>query len=400
MYKFNPQHIAALSAGKVILGHTKKEEDLPLLRAVIKETFTKEVDEPYGENPYYIKSLSRKTWDYLTFIPNQYKHLPIIPLHDFLAKDELPKEDLDRIDLMDKRLKELEGIVKDNGNHEFIQWLTSIDVANKIVKMFEGEPKQEPKIAKRKDRTCTNNCKTICGECQIWEHNTPKEEQPNEVLPQGKSNLNLSKLESLLDTALSNETPETLKEWLLAKRANAEIPQDWQPQVGEWVYAESFNTYVLIECVDEQRVHGYNQSNKDPYHLLINGLRAATEEEVFNHLKSIAKKRYPVGAEFICARSKAKGTSIANFYMENGRLLSNALSVWFNGKWAEIAEPKETEPIPTFAVSIDETTIGHSYSVIIEQSNGALRKLKAKEIQSLIRWVLDNQETVIKLKNR
>jgi hypothetical protein len=178
---------------------------------VIKEAFPNDVIPATGAMDYYLAIIGNITgWTNYNTIPASLQHLPIIPLHDFLAKDKLPKEDLSRIDLMDKRLKELEGLVKDNGNHEFIQWLTSINVANKIVKMFEGEMKQAP----------------------------------------------------------------------------------------------------------------------------------------------------------------------------------------------EIAERKETEPIPTFAVSIDETTIGHSYSVIIEQSNGELRKLKAQEIQHLIRWVLDYQDQVLKIKNQ
>ena len=31
------------------------------------------------------------------------------------------------------------------------------------------------KVEKRTDRTCQNNCSTICGECQIWENLTIKE---------------------------------------------------------------------------------------------------------------------------------------------------------------------------------------------------------------------------------
>jgi hypothetical protein len=151
MYKFNPQHIADLAGGKVILGHTKKEEDLPLLRAVVKETFPNGYWEILGNNDHYFKSNIYADDFYCSdVISIDLQHLPIIHLHDFLLKDELPKEELSRIDLMDKRLKELEGIVKDNGNQEFIQWLTSINVANKIVKMFEGEMKQAPKIAEPK----------------------------------------------------------------------------------------------------------------------------------------------------------------------------------------------------------------------------------------------------------
>lgn len=116
MYKFNPQHIADLSGGKVILAHTKKEEDLPLLRAVIKETFPNGYWEISGNNDHYFKSNIYTDDFYCSdVISIDLQHLPIIPLHDFLLKDELPKEELDRVDLMDKRLKELEGLVKGNG---------------------------------------------------------------------------------------------------------------------------------------------------------------------------------------------------------------------------------------------------------------------------------------------
>jgi tRNA/tmRNA/rRNA uracil-C5-methylase (TrmA/RlmC/RlmD family) len=107
MYKFNPQHIAALSGGKAILAHTKKKEDLPLLRAVLKKAFPKDDYLTDGNCEYYLKGDMSNKWHVYTRIPKHAQHLPIIPLHDFLDKDELPKEDLDRVDLMDKRLKEL-----------------------------------------------------------------------------------------------------------------------------------------------------------------------------------------------------------------------------------------------------------------------------------------------------
>jgi hypothetical protein len=149
-YKLNPQHIADLAAGKVILAYTKKEEDLPLLMAIINKASKKKVviKEPFSSYIFF------RTGDLITRNTMPIVIFPIIPLHDFLAKDELPKEDLDRIDLMDKRLKEME---------------------------------------------------------------------------------------SLLDTALSNETPETLKEWLLAKRAKAEIAEpkiNWLTRVRLDVYNE------------------------------------------------------------------------------------------------------------------------------------------------------------------
>jgi len=172
-YKFNAQHIADLSGGKVILAHTKKDEDLPLLKAAFKAAAINEDRAASGKYWLYFRSNGVYYGaDWHTELPEELKfNLPIIPLHDFLAKYELPKEDLDRIDLMDKRLKELEGIVKDNGNQEFIQWLTSIDVANKIVKMFEGEMKQAPETPKPKHQqpfhVVTFGYDSECHDCYI-----------------------------------------------------------------------------------------------------------------------------------------------------------------------------------------------------------------------------------------
>jgi hypothetical protein len=126
MYKFNPEHIAALSSGKAICQHTKKEEDLPLLRAIFKQAFPKETYLTGGSTDYFYTSLFYLNgWGTSKEILPKLQHLPIIPLHDFLAKDELPKEDLNRIDLMDKRLKELEGLVK--GEHKSLKndWLVN-----------------------------------------------------------------------------------------------------------------------------------------------------------------------------------------------------------------------------------------------------------------------------------
>jgi hypothetical protein len=170
MYKFNPQHIADLSSGKSILGHTKKEEDLPLLRAVLKEAFPNDVIPATGVMDYYLALIGNITdWTNYNTIPTSLQHLPIIPLHDFLLKDELPKEDLDRIDKIDKDLQELKAILKVNGY-------------------------------------------TIAPQGAF------------NTLPV-KPTIDLEKLEVDLDTALSNKTNEPLKEWLLAKRAKAEIAE-------------------------------------------------------------------------------------------------------------------------------------------------------------------------------
>ena len=150
MYKFNPQHIAALSSGKAILAHTKKEEDLPLLRAVMRETFSNYFLIPTGISKYFFLAKEyRFRFNTSNYILCNMEMLPIIPLHDFLLKDELPKEDLDRIDLMDKRLKELEGLVRGYGytiapkaeiadqTADLIKWV--LDNQDKVIKLKNND---------------------------------------------------------------------------------------------------------------------------------------------------------------------------------------------------------------------------------------------------------------------
>jgi hypothetical protein len=138
MYKFNPQHIADLSGGKVILEHTKKEEDLPLIRAVLKDAFPKEYKSPAGDCDYYCL-FTDNTWLGSDDLP----HLPIMHLHDFLAKDELPKEDLSRIDLMDKRLKELEDVISQD-RIEMLSYISEVGTSQRLAALLGGEMKQSP----------------------------------------------------------------------------------------------------------------------------------------------------------------------------------------------------------------------------------------------------------------
>lgn len=153
-YTFNQEYINQLAEGKAILEHTKLPEDLPLLIEILKAAKICNI-EPFGNSKYYYLGFVN-SYASTTILLNP-DNLPIIPLHDFVSPN---KEELATIESIDARLKELEGIVKDNGNQEFIQWLTRTDVANKIVKMFEGEMKK-----------------------------ATKEEQPKEVLPQAEEEL-------------------------------------------------------------------------------------------------------------------------------------------------------------------------------------------------------------------
>jgi hypothetical protein len=318
MYKFNPQHIDDLSGGKVILAHTKKDEDLPLLRAVLKEAFPNYSLVPTGVSKYFFAEKEyRYRFDTISYISCDMKMLPIIHLHDFLIKYNLPKEDLDRIDLMDKRLKEME---------------------------------------------------------------------------------------SLLDTALSNETPETLKEWLLAKRAKPEIAQDWQPQVGEWFKNDLGALFLRIEGASGL-ITGNTQKDEDNVEFYTaQWLSKPTEEEVFNHLKSIAEKRYPVGTVLkntglAVTSDKSSGIVGSGIFNLTGSGLwvtsqdSWELCVWKDGKWAEIAEPK-----------IDWLTrvrldVYNEYDILVYTNTPKLTKDQADQTADLISWVLNNQETVLKLKN-
>ena len=143
-YKFNPQHIADLSGGKVILAHTKKEEDLPLLTSILK--LIKPNYRKYYTCKYYFftdTSLGKNlhAHDYI-FTTKQ--HLPIIPLHDFLIKNELPKEDLKTIEDIGSLLSELKEI----GSLEMLRFISTPDVSQKLVAMLGGEMKQAPEDLK------------------------------------------------------------------------------------------------------------------------------------------------------------------------------------------------------------------------------------------------------------
>jgi hypothetical protein len=142
MYKFNAQHIADLSGGKVILAHTKKEEDLPLLEAVFKAAAINKDRAASGKYWLYFRSNGVYYGaDWHTELPEELKfNLPIIHLHDFLLKDELPKEDLDRIDLMDKRLKEL------SERCDLLELSYGFKSVDKIISQYEAPEIVEPKI--------------------------------------------------------------------------------------------------------------------------------------------------------------------------------------------------------------------------------------------------------------
>jgi hypothetical protein len=141
MYKFNPQHIADLSGGKVVLAHTKKEEDLPLLMAVFKAAAINKDRASSGKYWLYFRSNGVYYGaDWHTELPEELKfNLPIIHLHDFLAKDELPKEDLDRTDLMDKRLKEL------SERCDLLELSYGFKSVDKIISRFQSPEIAEPK---------------------------------------------------------------------------------------------------------------------------------------------------------------------------------------------------------------------------------------------------------------
>lgn len=138
-YTFNPEKIKQLAEGKAILGHTKLPKDRELLNNIafgcgVFEYF-------FGDNNYYLFGENKSSWD---AVPIEYQHLPIIPLHDFLLKDELPKEDLKAIEDIGSLLSELKEI----GSLEMLRFISTPDVSQKLVSMLGGEMKQAPEDVK------------------------------------------------------------------------------------------------------------------------------------------------------------------------------------------------------------------------------------------------------------
>lgn len=84
-YRFDPAKVAKLAKGDVAVEHTMKEEDLPMLTALLKEASPKDFPQPPSfSSKFYLKWISKFKW-----IGSNIRPDTTLPLHSFLMEEEI-----------------------------------------------------------------------------------------------------------------------------------------------------------------------------------------------------------------------------------------------------------------------------------------------------------------------
>ena len=195
-----------------------------------------------------------------------------------------------------------------------------------------------------------------------------------------------------------------LKKQLTVEDIELPTTQEWLPYEGGWFKDEDAGIFLCIGT-DKTGLTGDNQ-NGCYYDAGYGTQTKPTEEEVFNHLKSIAEKRYPVGTKVKCKSGVSADTIMeSSFYWYSKSELCvspDKIKISFcvifsdidgGNYWAEIAEPKKE-----WNVRLEKSVVSHFY-VAVEAADYSATKDEVIEVSNLIRWVLNNKEQVLKLQN-
>jgi hypothetical protein len=178
----------------------------------------------------------------------------------------------------------------------------------------------------------------------------------------------------------------------IAEYLAQQAKEEWK--VGEWATCNRVSAIVQEIHIDKNNLL-CTKADGWAINLPIDKSHKSTEEEIFNHLKAIAEKKYPVGTKVKINGYKAK---IGNNYCYEAdkRLWVNAIDyempnvvLWQKSGWAEIVEPAQSKK--RWEVSVNKIKgLSDDYSITIETNwDSKLSNAEAEEVAQKIRKLLN-----------
>ena len=179
---------------------------------------------------------------------------------------------------------------------------------------------------------------------------------------------------------------------------------EWK--VGEWCWADKSKTTlgIITKIYSGKNTFADINTQTEKYSIItglyIEEFTRPTKQEIFNHLRGIAEKKYPVGTKFknaIDFCGKEIGIADGDYIYSkvyNGLYTTDkpnkpSQCIWYQGKWAEQVEDVK-ERYDVDVVEYGYSLLKGEYKVVVKVIEGEMGQTEANEIAQKIKNLLKN----------
>lgn len=407
--------IEKVRKGEAAIEHTKKEEDIERLQYVLIKSFPNDDIHTKGNALYYYKYKDDK-WSC-----DNTTHLEPIPLQSFFT-NQLTPEDNKTIELIDKRLKQLNI---DENSSVMLEFLCRPDISQKVVKMLDGEKQPSPAKDEVEYVRCVKSV-LVFTEGHIYKLSSVSannieqfvmyngiqwgsyEQYRMFFMPATKEEYQAKDDVEYYCMREQDGNDRCLNQCEYCKKCNnhqAQQQVEWKEQ--EWAWADKSKTIlgIITKIYSGKNTFADINTQTEKYNIItgiyIEEFTKPTEQEIFNHLRGIAEKKYPVGTKVKVFDSQFVKINTGNEFTYSDKKLSMRSretnddvfwTIWQNGKWAEQVEDVKESDNEKISVQVIQSSNSGSknWYVVVDSHYEDLTIQQANEIAQKIKQLLTN----------